>query len=202
MTPLRVIRIAICALFVLAGGCGMGARAAHPSAAETSVVRGVVREGETGELARGAELQIGGRSVTSDSAGGFMLCRVAPGEQRLTAWAGGRDTAEVRLVLGRGDTVEVNPVLLPDTVPPTSPILRRDRGTGGREPPIYILDGRRVVIDTSACANPPPGIPLLTRIPDDIAGIQVMRGDEAVERYGPGAARGVVIITTRGGRRP
>jgi hypothetical protein len=202
MTPFRAIRIAISASLVLASGCGLAAGTSHPSAAGTAVVWGVVREAGTGEPARGAELRIGDRLVGSDSAGGFMLCRVAPGEQRLTAWAGGQDSAVVRLLLGQGDSVEVNPVLLPDTVPPTSVILRRDRGTGRRDLPVYILDGRRVVIDTSACANPPPGIPLLTRIPEDIAEIQVMRGSEAVERYGPDAEQGVVIITTRGGRRP
>jgi TonB-dependent SusC/RagA subfamily outer membrane receptor len=65
--------------------------------------------------------------------------------------------------------------------------------------PMYFLDGERVVIDSSACATPPPGVRLVTDLSAHaIDSIQVLPREEAAALYGPEAADGVVLITTHG----
>jgi TonB-dependent SusC/RagA subfamily outer membrane receptor len=63
--------------------------------------------------------------------------------------------------------------------------------------PIYVIDGviqgakDSVVVDSIAAKQ------LSDLGPDDIASIEVLKGPTAIERYGPGAHNGAVIITTK-----
>lgn len=76
--------------------------------------------------------------------------------------------------------------------PPPTILLRRTRGPlpPGRQP-LYIVDG---VVDTT-------GVPLEINA-NEVEHIEIVRGQEAVEKYGSRGEHGVVIITTRREREP
>jgi hypothetical protein len=58
-------------------------------------------------------------------------------------------------------------------------------------PPLYIVDGVRLKMDQ---------VPTLD--PNDVLSVSVMKGHLALQKYGPEAAYGVVIVKTKAGNFP
>jgi outer membrane receptor for Fe3+-dicitrate len=69
--------------------------------------------------------------------------------------------------------------------------LGQDCGTAGcPQPALVMLDGRRY-------PGPVAATPLARLDVDRIAHLEVVRGPEAVRRFGPGTEAGVLVVTTR-----
>ena len=58
-------------------------------------------------------------------------------------------------------------------------------------PPLYVVDGVRLKLDQ---------VPVLNS--DDVLSVSVMKGHLALQKYGPEAAYGVVIVRTKAGNIP
>ena len=58
-------------------------------------------------------------------------------------------------------------------------------------PPLYVVDGVRLKLDQ---------VPVLNS--DDVLSVSVMKGHLALQKYGPEAAYGVVIVRTKAGNVP
>jgi hypothetical protein len=58
-------------------------------------------------------------------------------------------------------------------------------------PPLYVVDGVRLKLDQ---------VPVLNS--DDVLSVSVMKGHLALQKYGPDAAYGVVIVRTKAGNVP
>jgi hypothetical protein len=74
--------------------------------------------------------------------------------------------------------------LRPPTAEPTS--AAPAPASAGQLPLLFIVDGVRYAGDQ---------VPLLSA--DLVASVQIVRGHRALERYGPDASYGVVVITTK-----
>lgn len=106
-------------------------------------------------------------------------------------------TESARANSAAGDSVRVVPVRV-SSVPARGPITIRFRpltADTSRGPAMYIVGGRTLgrrgdgSIDRDAARRE------LTRVdPRTISSIQVLRGESAVQRYGPAASDGVVLI--------
>lgn len=89
----------------------------------------------------------------------------------------------------------------------------RVRGTGtitAGSDPLYVIDGVPISNDLNvqgtvsrrrASFRPPPGNPLAMLNPGDIESIEVLKDASAAAIYGSRGSNGVVLITTRSGRR-
>jgi hypothetical protein len=90
------------------------------------------------------------------------------------------------------------PVIVGARMPVTSGRIRIGDCPGQPRAPItpalFVVDGQVV--------TPGPGLTLPGIDPDRIADIQILRGPQAVELYGPAASSGVVLITLKHPRRP
>ena len=85
---------------------------------------------------------------------------------------------------------------------PGGAIRVRVRGAGSisaGNDPIYVLDG--VVVNTSATSNAVSTNPLATLNPEDILSIEVLKDAAAASVYGAQAANGVILVTTKKGRK-
>jgi hypothetical protein len=121
----------------------------------------------------------------------------------IVAVASLHDTAVVNATLASGETVQVNPALQRVTPGRGSFLFGpHSYGRGALPEPAFFLDSERVVIDTSACANPPPGVRLVTEVPEDIDSIRILSREEAIAEYGTDPGARVVWITTRGAQAP
>lgn len=78
-------------------------------------------------------------------------------------------------------------LVAPTAAPPQPSNILRIRGAGADQPePLFVIDG-----EMYGAGHPHPDIS-----PDQIAGVEVIKGSRAVERYGQAGANGVVIIVT------
>jgi TonB-dependent SusC/RagA subfamily outer membrane receptor len=68
-------------------------------------------------------------------------------------------------------------------------LVRIHSGLVGAGEPLYIIDGRRTMVDPSR------GIDWFK--PEDIASIRVLKTPEDLAVYGPTGVNGVIVITTR-----
>lgn len=85
---------------------------------------------------------------------------------------------------------------------PGGAIRVRVRGAGSisaGNDPIYVLDG--VVVNTTSTSNAVSTNPLATLNPEDILSIEVLKDAAAASVYGAQAANGVILITTKKGRK-
>jgi hypothetical protein len=168
-----------------------------------ATVEGIVSTAETGAPLAFARVSGGVRHATSDDEGRFRLCRVAPGSVAIAAVASLHDTAVVNVTLAPGKTLQVNLAL--QRVPPgrgSFLIGPHSYGRGAQREAAFFLDGEPVVIDSSACATPHPGVRLVTEVPEDIDFIRILSREEAIAEYGTDPGGRVVWITTRGAQAP
>jgi TonB-dependent SusC/RagA subfamily outer membrane receptor len=77
--------------------------------------------------------------------------------------------------------------------------VRGARSFSFNRPPVVVLDGIRV-----STLDPTGGLGILELIgPEDVARVEILRGAAAAARFGPEAANGVILVTTkRGGGGP
>jgi TonB-dependent SusC/RagA subfamily outer membrane receptor len=59
--------------------------------------------------------------------------------------------------------------------------------TAARRPPLFVVDGR-------VLAGPSAAAPI---DPQRIANVEILKGAAAIDRYGPDAANGVVLVTLK-----
>jgi len=191
--------------FVLLFGTGVPSA----SAAQTGRLRGTVVDARTGEpIERAAVSAVADkieRSVDVDSAGHFELCRLGNGPAMLSVRTIAFEPADTLIDLNGGATAAVRVALHPRLADSRRSILLDTRWGQTGPAPMFVVDGVRFFHSPSGCEDPPPGVPLLGSLRYlDIDTVEVVRGTRAVAAYGPDAADGVVIITTRTGasRRP
>ncbi|WP_170227776.1 SusC/RagA family TonB-linked outer membrane protein [Mucilaginibacter frigoritolerans] len=99
--------------------------------------------------------------------------------------------------------------------PPNGPggssrvILRGYSSFSGSNQPLYVIDGVPINSDTRENSNDPgkiyggsdPGDGLNSINPDDIESISILKGASAAALYGGGAQAGVILITTKKGKK-
>lgn len=163
------------------------------SGQEGAVVRGVVVDSATGEPVAGALVAVGAeRRASTDGEGRFTLCGLPDGESVVRARTILHDEREEPVVLASGDTARLSVALRRSGV-----IRIRD---GSTIPPegLLIVDGVRVFHSWSGCETAPPGMPPWPPLDSDqIDSVEVMKGRQAVARYGPEAKHGALVITTK-----
>lgn len=188
----------ILSLLALALG---GALAPDGAEAQTGRLRGTVVDARTGAPVEGAVARVDDRSTGAAADGRFELCRLPEGEVTVRVTAGGFQAVDTVVWIDSAASREL-PVALHVEPPDTSGliVIREFRGI----PPhhaVFVVDGVRVFYSASGCVEPPPGVPVLEHIDrDEIESIEILKGPAAVERYGPDAAYGAVLITTRRAR--
>jgi len=120
-----------------------------------------------------------GTQRKKDITGAVAVVNVAEAKKYSTS-----DVAQ--LLQGRASGVQVNS----DGQPGATPSVRiRGFGTFGNAQPLYVIDGVQV------------GTVVRDFSPNDIESIQVLKDASAAALYGSAAANGVVIITTKQGRK-
>lgn len=159
-------------------------------------VSGVVLDVRTGAPIKDVVVSSGRRYTGTDDAGRFRLCRLPADEPVVSIYRSGY--AEQHTVVREGGA-RLEVVLHPDSTPPgVLDRSRRRHGLPAAPPPIFILDGERILLLSSGCEEPRPGVRVLDEVPmHDVEEISVLRGEEAVARFGPEAEHGAVVIRTR-----
>ena len=168
----------------------------------TRVVRGRVVDHGTGAPLAGASVRLDGRDVTADHNGEFRLCGVAPGRvvARVGARGYGPDSAAVTIT-NRDTTLLLR---LRRTSPGGEPPLSfpAEPGTNPYNGPLVILDGERVLVDVTRCWAPRMGERRIDGFrPEEMEAVYVIKGGEAVARFGPDARNGALLITTKAAAR-
>lgn len=105
-------------------------------------------------------------------------------------------------------TLDMRPEVLPANEPETpdrGPDIRIYESTTAEptDDPLILVDGERVRAPGARTGGPGEGSsrhPISDLHPEDIESIEVIKGEEAVSRYGDAAREGVILITTRDGR--
>ena len=206
MRPFSVV------LLCLSAGCGnLRGRAvdvAVEPAASFAEVRGSVTD-YAGMPVAGAAIEAGGRSTFTDAEGRFRLCRLPPGEIELEARAGQWSTGSTSSIVLAGHIAETSLRLSQSPVPTLTgdssgaiTIVIREIFPPVSRVALYVVDGEPILANHDGCTAPRPGIRMIDDLFDelraeDIAEIYVLKGPAAVLRYGPEAASGVIVITTR-----
>lgn len=162
-------------------------------------LRGVVTDSATGEPVAGAHVAVGAdRRASTDGEGRFTLCGLPDGPSVVRVRQAFYSEREEPVELATGDTARVSVALRRSGV-----IRIRD---GGTVPPegLLIVDGVRVFHSWSGCETAPPGMPPWRPLdPGDVDSVEVLKGQQAVARYGPEAKHGALVVTTkRGVERP
>lgn len=112
-------------------------------------------------------------------------------------------------ILGRLPGIQVSETSGEPGAAPTVRIRGTRSITAGNDP-LYVIDGFPVsnnpvlqgsIALRSALYQPPPINPLAALNPDDIASVEVLKDASAAAIYGSRGANGVILITTRQGRR-
>lgn len=162
------------------------------AAQEDAVVRGVVVNSATGEPVVEALVAVGAeRRASTDGEGRFTLCRLADGPARVRVWKAFHAEQEVSVELTPGDTAQVSVEL-------RGADRRRLRPDNDALPEaLLVVDGVPVFHSWSGCETAPPGMRALPALdPEDVESVVVLKGREAVARYGPDARHGAVVVTT------
>ncbi len=168
----------------------------------TRVVRGRVVDHGTGAPLMGASVRLDGRVVDADHNGEFRLCGVAPGRvvARVAASGYGADSAGVTIT-NRDTTLLLR---LRRTSPGAESGfgLPAQRGTNPYNRPLMILDGERVLLDVTRCWAPRMGERRIDDVRlEEMESLYVIKGAEAMTRFGPDARNGVIVITTKAAAR-
>lgn len=168
----------------------------------TRVVRGQVVEHGTGAPLMGASVRLDGRVVDADHNGEFRLCGVAPGRvvARVAASGYGADSAAVTIT-NRDTTLLLR---LRRTSPGgESPFsVPEQSGTNPYNRPLVILDGERVLLDVTRCWAPRMGERRIDGFrPEEMESLYVVKGGEAMIRFGPDARNGAMLITSKAAAR-
>jgi hypothetical protein len=95
---------------VLVGLPGERLRAADPAASGTATLTGWVSNAATGDLLRGATVQLPGLGITdlTSDTGSYLLHGVPPGEHEVVVTYAGLDAARERLAVSPGVTLRRN----------------------------------------------------------------------------------------------
>lgn len=168
----------------------------------TRVVRGRVVDDGTGSPLHGASVRLDGRAVTADHNGEFRLCGVAPGRVVARVGASGHGADSTAVTITNRDTTLL--LRLRRTSPggesrfdfPAEP---------GRNPyngPLVILDGERVLVDVTRCWAPRMGERRIDGFrAEEMESLHLLKGGEAMTRFGPDARNGAILITTKAAAR-
>ncbi len=153
---------------------------------------------QTTEVAVGGRVELGNISLSSDTKELDQVVVVGYGTQRkvdLTGSVAVVDTEEMKkvsnsnistMLQGKVSGVQITT----DGEPGADPIVRiRGIGSFGNTSPLYVVDGV------------PMGTTIRDFSPNDIESLQVLKDASAAAIYGSRAANGVVIITTKQGKK-
>ena len=122
-----------------------------------------------------------------------LLAMIAPLAATTAACARQRPVPAPRSAAG--------PAVAPRTGPGAVYIDLRENWPPDTTLAAYVIDGVRYDAGDSAGAYRPPRFPPIPAA--DVISITAVRGADAVARFGPGTAGGVVVVRTRAGaRRP
>lgn len=120
----------------------------------------------------------------------FLLLFVATTSATLAAQDSDRDTSFLRALSGEMPGVSIT---ASDSAPTTTWLFRCSSSLPDDEQPLFVVDGVALTHETAE------SMPQSDISPVDIVNVDVMKGREAVERYGQKARYGVIEITTRRG---
>lgn len=169
--------------------------------AQTGRLRGMVVDARTGAPVEAAVARVGERSTGTAADGRFELCRLPAGEVRLEVAATGFARVDTLVGIDPASPGDAFVVLRRYEASDSTFVIVAPRSPTPAHQALFIVDGVRVFYSASGCEEPPPGVPVLEHVdPDDIETVQIMKGPAAVERYGPDAAYGAILITTRRAR--
>jgi hypothetical protein len=117
-----LLGVLVAALGLTLAGCGGGGGGGGSSSGSTRIT-GVVVDQQTSDPVPGATVQVGSRSATTNSSGGFALS-VAPGALTVTITAPGYQTGTFSAVADEGlqTNVGVLTLLNADNNPPAPPV--------------------------------------------------------------------------------
>ena len=117
----------------------------------------------------------------------------------VTPWLGAQDTSTA------GITAPVSlkrpPVALPQTPTPTGKsvhIVICQRSGPTDHPALFVLDGVKLGLHSDGTVDHEAAQRVLSKLdPNRIESIEVLKGPDAIARFGPGAHAGAVLIQTR-----
>ena len=203
---MHVHRLAlVCGTILVSGGCAQGRPAAAPAPERTVVVRT-----DDSRASQHPVFIVDGRVIAASEANAIdpaqiVSVNVLKGERAEAEYGHGARDGVVVIVTrrggGAGGAVAVVPARPENritlrgsatdgaiVVTPSRPENRvtiRGRVSGGPEP-MFMVDGVRIPAGRADTIDP-----------ESIENVEVIKGAEAVRRFGEGAREGVVIITTR-----
>jgi hypothetical protein len=168
----------------------------------TRVVRGRVVDHGTGAPLAGASVRLDGREVTAGHDGEFRLCGVAPGRVVARVAAGGYGADSAAVTITTRDTVLLLRLRRTSPGGETRFDFSAPSGTNPYNGPLVILDGERVLIDVTRCWAPRAGERRIDALrPEEMESLYVIKGGEAMTRYGPDARNGALLITSKAAAR-